>query len=611
VSWITILWPMMAAACITLALMQLLVWVRMPSRHAPLLFAIAALCVAAIAGIELGMMRAATAGEFGALQRWTHLPGFVLVVSLVFFVRVYFGAGRPWLAWTVCGLRLVVVVVNFLSDVSVNLKEITALRQVPVWGEMVSVAEGVVNPWSRLATLSLLALVVFVVDAAISVWRRGGEARRRATLVGASLALAVTLIMVRNFLIHEGFLQAPYLISASYMVVIAAMAYELGSDIHRSAQLARELQESDTQLRESEQRFRLVVEEAPNSMVMVDRNGTIALVNAMTEKVFGYRRDELVGRPVEMLIPERIRGDHASHRGRYAAEPGPRAMGANRDVYGRHKDGHDILLEVGLNPIRTDKGEYVLASAIDVSDRRRMELAATELREELVHLSRVAMLGELSGSLAHELNQPLAAILSNAQAAQRFLEQDAVHLAEVREILGDIVEDDKRAGEVIRRLRTLLKKDEVQFDALDVNDLAQEVLKLMRSDLLNRGVAVSTVLAPALPPVSGDRVQLQQVLLNLLINACDAMDHGAREGKQIVVRSAPAGSVVEVSIADRGRGIPLGELERIFEPFVTTKAQGLGLGLAVCRTIVAAHGGRIWASNNAGGGATIHFTLPS
>jgi len=230
---------------------------------------------------------------------------------------------------------------------------------------------------------------------------------------------------------------------------------------------------------------------------------------------------------------------------------------------------------------------------------------------ELAHLSRVAMLGELSGSLAHELNQPLAAILSNAQAAQRFLARNPGDLGEVRAILQDIVDDDKRAGEVIRRLRALLRKEEVEHHALDVNDVVLEVLRLMRGDLVNRNVSVSTQLAAALPAVTGDRVQLQQVLINLVINGCDALEgEGARE-RQISVRTRVAGDQVEVSVADSGKGIAADSLERVFQPFVTTKVHGMGLGLAVCRTIVTAHAGRIWAARNPGAGATFHFTLPA
>ena len=184
----------------------------------------------------------------------------------------------------------------------------------------------------------------------------------------------------------------------------------------------------------------------------------------------------------------------------------------------------EVPVEIGLNPIETSEGLFVLASVIDITERKRLELEAAHQRDEFTHLSRVAMLGELSASLAHELNQPLAAILSNAQAAQRFLARKDVPLDEVREIVSDIVEDDKRAGEVMRRLRVLLKKEEPHYRSVDINEVVDDVLRLMRSDLLNRRVKAGTQYASALPSIRGDRVQLQQVLLNLVINGCDAMD---------------------------------------------------------------------------------------
>jgi len=247
--------------------------------------------------------------------------------------------------------------------------------------------------------------------------------------------------------------------------------------------------------------------------------------------------------------------------------------------------------------------------------RHRREMAELERTQrqqtELAHLSRVTMLGELSGSMAHELNQPLTAILSNAQAAQRFLARDPVDLDEVRDILTDIVEQDNRAGEVIQRLRLLLKKGEVQRRPLDLNEVVREVLQLLRSDLVNQGVTTDTALAPALPVVNADRVQLEQILLNLVMNACDAMSGNAPGDRRVLVQTElTLGHTVTVSVSDSGAGIASGDLERVFEPFFTTKMQGLGLGLSVCRSIITAHGGKLWAAHNPDRGATFHFSLP-
>jgi len=227
-------------------------------------------------------------------------------------------------------------------------------------------------------------------------------------------------------------------------------------------------------------------------------------------------------------------------------------------------------------------------------------------------LARVNTLGELSSSLAHELTHPVTAILSNAQAAQRFLDADEVDLNEVREILIDIVSEDQRAGEVIHRLRRLLRKGEPQkhCDDVDLNEVIRDVLRLMRSDLINQTVTVDTDLAQNLPPVTGDRVQLQQVVLNLALNACEAMTNYNSSERQLLIVSKSENGTVLVSVTDRGGGILKEKLEHVFERFFTTKKEGMGLGLSICRTIIDAHRGEIWATNNSDRGATFHFSLP-
>jgi C4-dicarboxylate-specific signal transduction histidine kinase len=246
----------------------------------------------------------------------------------------------------------------------------------------------------------------------------------------------------------------------------------------------------------------------------------------------------------------------------------------------------------------------------DLTEQRRAQAEAQEQRMEVAHLSRVAMLGELSGALAHELNQPLTAILANARAAQRLLRLSSPDLAELRDILEDIADDDRRAGEVIQRLRAFLRKGDMQPGHLDLNAVVTEVLALVHSDLIQRRVTVDARLATALPTVFADRVQLQQVLLNLLLNACDAMTADSSGEKRVTIQTAEtATGGVELSVADQGTGIAPDEMERVFEPFVTSKPHGLGLGLAICRSIVTAHGGRLWAENNEEGGATFNLVL--
>ncbi len=249
----------------------------------------------------------------------------------------------------------------------------------------------------------------------------------------------------------------------------------------------------------------------------------------------------------------------------------------------------------------------------NLAQRRRRPSAAALRRHELAHASRVSAMGELAGSLAHELNQPLTAILSNVQAAQRFMASGSPEsMAEVRDILADVVEETDRASEVIRRMRALVRKGELEVAPTGIEHLVRDVAILVHSDAIVRGVRLTMEVEPELPPVVGDRVQLQQVALNLLLNAFDAVrDLPPRERLVTVQVGRDGAACVRVSVRDNGAGLTGEKLERIFKPFFTTKREGLGLGLSISRSIVEAHGGRLWAERNRGQGATFHFTLPA
>jgi signal transduction histidine kinase len=244
--------------------------------------------------------------------------------------------------------------------------------------------------------------------------------------------------------------------------------------------------------------------------------------------------------------------------------------------------------------------------------RRRVEKEARELRQELTHASRVTLLGTLASSLAHELNQPLGAILRNAEAAELFLQSDAPDLDELRAIVADIRKDDQRAGGVIDRLRALLKRREFEPRPVSLDDLVAEVVTLTHADSVTRHVGLALDLPLDLPLVLGDRIHLQQVLLNLLVNGMDALAVTPDGERSLTLRAqATDAGFVEVAVSDNGPGIPAEKLSRLFEPFFTTKPQGMGLGLPISRTIIEAHGGKLWGENNVQRGATFRFTLPA
>jgi len=364
-----------------------------------------------------------------------------------------------------------------------------------------------------------------------------------------------------------------------------------------------------TERRMAEERFRLLVESMPSAVLLVNDHGAITFGNKQAESMFGYTREQLIGMDVETLLPQRYRHGHVDMRSLLAGDPAARKIGAT-ELVAERRGGGAIMVEVGLTPIQIGQEHFTIASLADIGERKRMEREAALQRDELAHLSRVASLSALSSSLAHELNQPLTAILSNAQAGARFLAHQPADADEVAISFTNIVDNAKRAGEVIRKLRSMLRNDRTEFVRLDIDDVVREVLQILRSDLIDRRVEVVLELPANLPPVKGDRVQLQQVLLNLMMNAADAMGSVAHARVLRVCTLLAEDGEVEVQVADNGPGIPEQDLARIFAPFVTGKRGGMGLGLSVCAMLVQAHAGMLWATNNSGGGATVHFRLP-
>jgi PAS domain S-box-containing protein len=363
-------------------------------------------------------------------------------------------------------------------------------------------------------------------------------------------------------------------------------------------------------LQQTEERFRNVAEAVSDFIWEVDADGLYRFASPAVEKILGYTPPEMIGRMhfYDLFAPD-IREQLKSEALRTIETRQPFQRFLNPNI---RKDGKTAYLETSGIPIFDESGTLLgyRGADTDVTARHQAEMEAQLLRQELAHYSRAATVGELTASLAHEIHQPLAAIRTNAEAALHMMNSGRPDLKELHAIFQDIIDDNQRAAEVIRTLRAMFKKGATEHRRLDLNDLVSNVLPLVRTDALKRGVSIVLDLSSPKPLILGDRVQLQQVILNLILNAFEAMEVPGQP-RTLLLRTLDADGDCVLDVVDSGVGISPDKLDSIFQSFFTTKATGLGMGLSLSRSIAYAHQGRLWAENNPGRGATFHLVLPA
>ena len=360
-----------------------------------------------------------------------------------------------------------------------------------------------------------------------------------------------------------------------------------------------------------------IIETSPDGIITIDARGAIESFNPASEELFGYSEDEVIGKNIKMLMPEPYQSEHDGYLARYLETGEKRIIGIGREVTAQRKDGTTFPMELAVGELEIGGQTKFTGFIRDLTQRRdaedkllKSQHRLKELQSEFVHVSRLSAMGEMAATLAHELNQPLAAMMNYAQATRRMLQSSAAEdTARPVELMTKAVEQANRAGEIIRRLRNFVAQGETDRSLDDISDVVNEACALALVGARSEGVETTMALAADLPEVLMDRIQIQQVLVNLIRNSLDATID--QDKRAISVRTALSGdNALEASVADNGPGLDKAVAERLFQPFNSSKTDGMGIGLSISRTIIEQHGGRIWATPNDGGGVIFSFTLP-
>ena len=420
------------------------------------------------------------------------------------------------------------------------------------------------------------------------------------------LATVLSLVVSALFIAPETWADAAdAVIQVAFLIVGVAIAW-LGERFRRARIESRTRQD---ELLSREAHLQSILDTVPDAMVVIDEAGVMQSFSKAAERLFGYPAGDVIGRNVNMLMPTPYREAHDGYIARYLTTGERRIIGIGRIVVGERMDGSTFPMELAVGEMRSSSRRYFTGFIRDLSERQVTEARLQELQTELVHMSRLTAMGEMASTLAHELNQPLSAIANYMKGSRRLLEAATDDRSgKVREAIDKAGAQALRAGEIIRRLRDFVARGEGERRVESITKLVEEASALALVGAKELGIRVRFQYDPGADLVLADRVQIQQVLLNLMRNAVESMEHTEKR-ELLLATLAHDDGTVEVSVSDTGHGMAPEVSEQLFRPFVTTKRQGMGVGLSISRSIIDAHGGRIWAEPNPGGGTIFRFTL--
>lgn len=418
-----------------------------------------------------------------------------------------------------------------------------------------------------------------------------------ATVLGAVAGLMVTWL--------AGAHDTADLVSALVFVALG-VAIAAGGEMYQRMRERSSL--AADRLRASETHLRSILDTVPDAMIVIGERGTIQSFSHAAERLFGWAAAEVIDQNVRMLMPSPYRENHDGYLDRYLTTGERRIIGVGRVVVGERKDGSTFPMELAVGEMVLDGTRFFTGFVRDLSERQETETRLQELQSELVHISRLTAMGEMASALAHELNQPLSAIANYLKGSARLLAADPVPRERLLDAIQKSGDQALRAGDIIRRLRDFVARGEAERRVESLPKLLEEASALALVGAKEHGVRVLFRFDPAVDLVLADRIQIQQVALNLIRNAIEAMEDASRKVLEIRIDAAPEGHAT-VTVSDTGSGISPTIVDQLFQPFITTKRTGMGVGLSISRTIIEGHGGRIWVEDNPGGGTRFCFTL--
>lgn len=599
-SLITIAWSIAAAIGLTFFFIQISLWYANRDNPAYLLAGVMSLAAGLGALTELGMALAASPADFQTYILLNNLCVYFLLVPMVWFVRYRLQSGPRWLLWMITTAWTFCLVVNFVLPGNLTFESIERLdTDYTFWGEAYNLPVGTPNPFRFVSELATFLIIVFVVWATAGAFRKGE--RQKAFSVGVPILVFILAGGIHSPLVDSGIVKTPYMISWAFVAIAVSLGWQLVRDATAVVRYSR-------QVRQSEARWRILMENVEIGVIGTTAEGSISFANRYILDLLGLPSEGVLGRPMTDFVPVSVKTELAG-RIAIARQIGPRPSADYPlvDALGQRYEVHWSL--VG---IRDETGEIVgfMAFCDDVTAVRKTEHDLQQTRRTIERLDRSAILYEVTAGVAHELNQPLAAILSNAQAGRRILDQVPPGMEEIGEIFADLVDDSKRAGAIIRSVRAMSSPKPLPTSRNSCENLVDDIERMVSTELQMRRVTFVVGDRHDLPDVVCNKVQIQQVILNLILNAANILTDSGHPSPRIELVLRARSGYLYVYVCDNGPGIREDIRNSILESGVTTREYGLGMGLAISNRIVETHSGKLAFRSRTGKGTVFRFTLP-